>query len=450
MGGLCPHPIQIIMNHVTVIGAGLAGCEAAYQLSKRGVRVKLFESKPNKLSPAHHSEKLCEIVCSNSFKANRVNSAAGLLKEEMRMLDSLLLKCADRCAVPAGGALAVDREIFSSMVTDAMLADPKIEVIHEEITSIPVDGITIIATGPLTHDALAKDIADRYGESLRFFDAAAPIVSAESVDMEHAFFESRYGKGGGEDYLNCPMNKAEYEAFHEALVTAERAPVHEFDVMNPKVYEGCMPIEVMAQRGMDTVRFGPMKPVGLRDPRTGHRPWAVLQLRKENADGTMYNLVGFQTNLKFGEQKRVFSMIPALHGAEFMRYGVMHRNTFIDSPRILCSDYSDKENKNLFFAGQLTGVEGYMESASSGLICGINAARLVQGLGTVTLPPTTMIGAMSRYISDPFVSDFQPMGANFGILPELQNRPRDKAERGQAYADRALEDLKRFIAENNI
>lgn len=438
------------MNHVTVIGAGLAGCEAAYQLSKRGVRVKLYDSKPSKLSPAHHSEKLCEIVCSNSFKANRVNSAAGLLKEEMRTLDSLLLKCADKCAVPAGGALAVDREIFSSMVTDAILADPNIEVVREEITSIPDDGIVIIATGPLTHDALAKDIAARYGESLRFFDAAAPIVSAESVDMEHAFFESRYGKGGGEDYLNCPMNKAEYEAFYTALVSAERAPVHEFDVMNPKVYEGCMPIEVMAQRGQDTVRFGPMKPVGLRDPRTGHRPWAVLQLRKENADGTMYNLVGFQTNLKFGEQKRVFSMIPALHDAEFLRYGVMHRNTFIDSPRILNSDYSDKENKNLFFAGQLTGVEGYMESASSGLICGINAARLISGLDTVTLPPTTMIGAMSRYISDPYVTDFQPMGANFGILPELQNRPRDKAERGQAYADRSLEDLKKFIEENDL
>lgn len=438
------------MNKVTVIGAGLAGCEAAYQLSRRGIPVRLIDSKPEKLSPAHHSDKLCEIVCSNSFKANRVNSAAGLLKEEMRTLGSLLLQCADKCAVPAGGALAVDREIFSSMVTDAILADPLIEVVHEEIERIPDEGVVIVATGPLTHEALARDIAEKYGESLRFFDAAAPIVSAESVDMEHAFFESRYGKGGGEDYLNCPMNKEEYEAFHEALVTAERAPVHEFDVMNPKVYEGCMPIEVMAQRGRDTVRFGPMKPVGLRDPRTGHRPWAVLQLRKENSDGTMYNLVGFQTNLKFGEQKRVFSMIPALHDAEFLRCGVMHRNTFIDSPRILDSDYSDKENKSRFFAGQLTGVEGYMESASSGLICGINAARLVQGLDTVTLPATTMIGALSRYISDPYVSDFQPMGANFGILPELQNRPRDKAERGQAYADRALADLKQFIAENEI
>ena len=438
------------MQKVTIIGAGLAGCEAAYQLSKRGIHVDLYDSKPHKLSPAHHSEKLCEIVCSNSFKANRVNSAAGLLKEEMRTLGSLLLQCADRCAVPAGGALAVDREQFSDMVTQAILNDKNITYIPEELTAIPDDGIVIVATGPLTHDALAKDIAARYGESLRFFDAAAPIVSADSIDMDYAFFESRYGKGGGEDYLNCPMNKAEYEAFYEALVSAERAPVHEFDVMNPKVYEGCMPIEVMAQRGVDTVRFGPMKPVGLRDPRTGHRPWAVLQLRKENAAGTMYNLVGFQTNLKFGEQKRVFSMIPALNHAQFLRYGVMHRNTFINSPRILNSDYSDKENKSRFFAGQLTGVEGYMESASSGLLCGINAARLLSGENTITLPPTTMMGAMARYISDSFVTDFQPMGANFGILPELMNRPRDKAERGQAYADRALADLKLFIKENNI
>ena len=438
------------MQKVTIIGAGLAGCEAAYQLSKRGIHVDLYDSKPHKLSPAHHSEKLCEIVCSNSFKANRVNSAAGLLKEEMRTLGSLLLQCADRCAVPAGGALAVDREQFSDMVTQAILNDKNITYIPEELTAIPDDGIVIVATGPLTHDALAKDIAARYGESLRFFDAAAPIVSADSIDMDYAFFESRYGKGGGEDYLNCPMNKAEYEAFYEALVSAERAPVHEFDVMNPKVYEGCMPIEVMAQRGVDTVRFGPMKPVGLRDPRTGHRPWAVLQLRKENAAGTMYNLVGFQTNLKFGEQKRVFSMIPALNHAEFLRYGVMHRNTFINSPRILNSDYSDKENKSRFFAGQLTGVEGYMESASSGLLCGINAARMLSGENTITLPPTTMMGAMARHISDSFVTDFQPMGANFGILPELMNRPRDKAEHGQAYADRALADLKQFMEENGI
>lgn len=437
-------------NYVNVIGAGLAGCEAAYQLSRRGVKVKLYECKPIKKSPAHHTDTLCELVCSNSFKANRTNSAAGLLKEEMRTLGSLLLKCADACAVPAGGALAVDREKFSAMVTDAITGDPNIEIINGEVEAIPDDAITIIATGPLTLDKLSADIAGRFGESLRFFDAAAPIVSAESVDMEHAFFESRYGKGGGEDYLNCPMNKAEYEAFYQALVTAERAPVHEFDVMNPKVYEGCMPIEVMAQRGADTIRFGPMKPVGLRDPRTGHRPWAVLQLRKENAAATMYNLVGFQTNLKFGEQKRVFSMIPALHDAEFLRYGVMHRNTFIDSPRILSSDFSVKENKNLFFAGQITGVEGYMESASSGLLCGINAARLYYGQATVTLPETTMMGALSRYISDPTVADFQPMGANFGVMAALENRPRDKAERGTAYAERSLNDLKQFIKYNQL
>ena len=438
------------MDHVTIIGAGLAGCEAAYQLAKRGVKVRLYDTKPIKLSPAHHSDKLCELVCSNSFKANRVNSAAGLLKEEMRTLGSLLLRCADACSVPAGGALAVDRERFSSMVTDSILGDPNIEYITEEINAIPDIGVAVIATGPLTHDGLAAAIAARFGESLRFFDAAAPIVAADSVDMDRAFFESRYGKGGGDDYLNCPMNKEEYEAFYDALIHAERAPVHEFDVSDPKVYEGCMPIEVMAQREADTIRFGPMKPVGLRDPRTGHRPWAVLQLRKENAAATMYNMVGFQTNLKFGEQKRVFSMIPALRGAQFLRYGVMHRNTFIDSPRILDSDYSVRENKSLFFAGQITGVEGYMESASAGLMCGINAARIVSGQAPVTLPACTVMGALSRYISDPTVSDFQPMGANFGILPELKNRPRDKAERGTAYAERSLSALKSFIEENSI
>ena len=437
------------MTAVNIIGAGLAGCEAAYQLSKRGIPVRLYDAKPTKKSPAHHSDKLCELVCSNSLKANRVNSAAGLLKEEMRVLDSLLVSCADQCAVPAGGALAVDREQFSAMVSERILCDPLIEFISKEIEVIP-DGVTIVATGPLTFDKLSAHIAEKYGESLRFFDAAAPIVSAESIDMEHAFFESRYGKGDGTDYLNCPMNKEEYEVFYDALIHAERAPVHEFDVMNPKVYEGCMPIEVMAQRGVDTVRFGPMKPVGLRDPRTGHRPWAVLQLRKENRDGTMYNLVGFQTNLKFGEQQRVFSLIPALSHAEFLRYGVMHRNTFIDSPRILNADYSVKENKSIFFAGQLTGVEGYMESASSGLLAGINAARSVLGLPTAALPRTTMMGALAAYISDGYVTDFQPMGANFGILPELADRPRDKAARGQAYADRSLKDLHEYISNNRI
>ncbi|MBQ0097449.1 MAG: methylenetetrahydrofolate--tRNA-(uracil(54)-C(5))-methyltransferase (FADH(2)-oxidizing) TrmFO [Oscillospiraceae bacterium] len=435
---------------IKVIGAGLAGCEAAYQIAKRGVKVELYDSKPNVKTPAHKSDLFCELVCSNSFKADRVNSAAGLLKEEMRTLDSLLVRCADKCRVPAGGALAVDREKFSSLVTQEIRNNRNITVIEQEIKEIPKDGICIIATGPLTLDTLSEDIAKNFGERLSFFDAAAPIVSGDSIDMECAFFESRYGKGDSDDYLNCPMNKEEYEAFYNELVNAERASVHDFDVRNPKVYEGCMPIEVMAQRGEDTIRFGPMKPVGLRNPKTGHRPWAVLQLRKENENSTMYNLVGFQTNLKFPEQKRVFSMIPALKNAEFLRYGVMHRNTFLNSPNVLNSDFSAKENKNLFFAGQITGVEGYMESASSGLLAGINAYRLYSNLSTITLPEFTMIGSLSRYIADSSVKDFQPMGANFGVLPELTDRPRDKAQRGQAYADRALDALKVYIIKEKV
>ncbi len=430
--------------HINVIGGGLAGCEAAYQIAKRGIDVFLFDMKPSKKSPAHHSDKLCELVCSNSLKAARKESAAGMLKEEMRMLDSLLMKCADKCRVPAGGALAVDREIFSDLVNKEILSNDRINVINEEVTEIP-NGITVIATGPLTSDSLSKNISSHFGGSLSFYDAAAPIVRFDSINMDKAFFASRYGKGDGDDYINCPMNKEEYEIFHSELVSAQRAPVHDFDVMNPKVYEGCMPIEVMAQRGLDTIRFGPMKPVGLTDPRTGHRPWAVLQLRKENSSGNMYNLVGFQTNLKFPEQKRVFSMIPGLENAEFVRYGVMHRNTFIDSPRILSSDYSVKENNNLFFAGQITGVEGYMESASSGLIAGINAALRFLGKEPVTLPEYTMIGSLSRYISDESVTKFQPMGANLGILPDLQDRPRDKKERAKAYSDRSFISLEDFI-----
>lgn len=430
---------------VNVIGAGMAGCEAAYQLAKRGVKVNLYEMKPAKKSPAHKSDMFAELVCSNSLKANRVNSAAGLLKEEMRNLDSILLKAADKARVPAGGALAVDRNVFSKIVTDEIKSNKNIKVINEEITSINQSEITIIATGPLTSDALADKISELFGDSLSFFDAAAPIVDFKSVDMSRAFFESRYGKGDKTDYLNCPMNKEEYEVFYEALVNAERAPINDFDVRDLKVYEGCMPIEVMAQRGHDTIRFGPMKPVGLTDPNTGHRPWAVLQLRKENSSGTMYNLVGFQTNLKFPEQKRVFGLIPALKNAEFVRYGVMHRNTFLNSPKILNSDFSVKNNPNVFFAGQITGVEGYMESASSGIIAGINAYRRLNGEDTVLLPETTMLGSLSRYIADDTVKDFQPMGANFGILPELINRPRDKKERGQAYADRSLNDLKLFL-----
>ena len=431
--------------HINVIGAGLAGCEAAMQIAKRGIEVHLYEMKPVKKTPAHKSDLFGELVCSNSLKAMRIESAAGLLKEEMRVLDSFLMKCADKCKVPAGGALAVDREKFATLVTEGINAEPNIKVINKELTEIPDGDITIVATGPLTSDALAKDIEKRFGGSLSFFDAAAPIVTAESVDMEYAFTASRYDRGGDDDYINCPMNKEEYEDFYNALLTAERAPLHDFDVNNPKVYEGCMPVEVMAQRGEGTLRFGPMKPVGLVNPKTGHRPWAVLQLRKENSAGTMYNLVGFQTNLKFPEQKRVFSMIPALHRAEFVRYGVMHRNTFICSPKILNSDFSVKENKSLFFAGQITGVEGYMESAASGIMAGINACRVSDNKETLTLPNNTMIGALSAYISDPTVKKFQPMGANFGVLPELENRPRDKKERGAAYSQRALNSLNKYL-----
>ena len=434
--------------YINVIGAGLAGCEAAMQIANRGIEVRLYEMKPKKKTPAHKSDLFGELVCSNSLKAMRVESAAGLLKEEMRRLDSFLMKCADKCAVPAGGALAVDREIFARLVTEGIHNHPNITVIGDEVTSIPTDAVTVIATGPLTSDALAAQIEKMFGDSLSFFDAAAPIVTAESVDMDYAFCASRYDRGGEDDYINCPMNKEEYEIFYEALVNAERAPLHDFDVMNPKVYEGCMPVEVLAQRGEGALRFGPMKPVGLVNPRTGHRPWAVLQLRKENTAGSMYNLVGFQTNLKFPEQKRVFSLIPALHKAEFTRYGVMHRNTFLCSPKILDSDFSVKENKNLFFAGQITGVEGYMESAASGIMAGINAANTVLGKKTVVLPDTSMIGALSRYISNPEVKKFQPMGANFGVLPELENRPRDKKERGKAYAERALNDLDNYLCED--
>ena len=434
---------------INVIGAGLAGCEAAYQIAKRGIKVDLYEMKPHKKSPAHSSDLFAELVCSNSLKADRVSSAAGLLKEEMRRMDSLLLKCADLARVPAGGALAVDRDVFSKAVTDAINNHPNITVHNQEITEIN-DSITVIATGPLTSDSLADSIVKKFGNSLSFFDAAAPIVTKESIDMNNAFYESRYGKGDGDDYLNCPMNKDEYELFYDELVNAQRAPLHDFDVNDPKVYEGCMPIEVMAQRGKDTIRFGPMKPVGLRDPKTGHRPWAVLQLRKENVSGSLFNLVGFQTNLKFQEQKRVFGLIPALKNAEFVRYGVMHRNTFLNSPEVLNSDFSVKLSENLFFAGQITGVEGYMESASSGLIAGINAYKRYVNEKSILLPETTMIGCLSRYISDSSVKNFQPMGANFGILPELENRPRDKKERGAAYAERALIDLENYLKSEGL
>ncbi len=431
--------------YINVLGAGLAGCEAAWQIAERGIKVRLFEMKPKKKTPAHKSDDFCELICSNSLKAARVESAAGLLKEEMRRLGSLLMSCADSCTVPAGGALAVDREKFSAMVTAAIRSHSLIEVIEEEVTEIPEDAITVIATGPLTSDALAEKIIERCGGSLHFFDAAAPVITAESIDMENAFTASRYDKGGDDAYINCPMNKEEYEAFHATLVSAERAPRHDVDVMNPKVYEGCMPVEILAQRGLDTLRFGPMKPVGLRDPRTGHRPWAVLQLRTENSEKTMYNLVGFQTNLKFPEQKRVFGMIPALKNAEYVRYGVMHRNTFLNSPKVLTADYSMKDDPNLFFAGQMTGVEGYMESASSGLMAGINAVKQARGEETLILPVETMIGALADYIANAQTKDFQPMGANLGILPPLETHIRDKKERAAAYANRGLKKLDEYL-----
>lgn len=424
---------------INVLGAGLAGCEAAWQIARRGINVKLYEMKPNKKTAAHSSDNFCELICSNSLKAARVESAAGLLKEEMRRLGSLLMQCADKCAVPAGGALAVDRNDFSSMVTMCIKEHPLIEVIGEEVTDFPDEGITVVATGPLTSDKFAEKITEKCGGSLHFFDAAAPIVTAASIDMDSAFTASRYDKGGDDAYINCPMNKDEYEAFHAALVSAERAPRHDVDVMNPKVYEGCMPVEILAGRGLDTLRFGPMKPVGLRDPRTGHRPWAVLQLRTENSEKSLYNLVGFQTNLKFPEQKRVFGMIPALKNAEYVRYGVMHRNTFLDSPKLIRADYSMKDGSDIFFAGQMTGVEGYMESAGSGLIAGINAARRLKGESPMILPQETMLGALAGYAAESQSADFQPMGANLGILPPLEEHIRDKRERAAAYARRSLE-----------
>lgn len=432
---------------VTVIGGGFAGVEAAKQLTKRGIRVRLYEMKPVKFSPAHKSEKLCEVVCSNSFKSANPASAAGLLKNEMAMLGSVCVRCANETAVPAGGALAVDRDAFSDAVTREIENDPLIEIVREEVTHIPDSGVVIVAAGPLASDALSEDIKRLCGGGLSFFDAAAPIITAESVDMSHAFTASRYDKGGEDDYINCPMNKAEYEAFYEALVGAESVVLHDFEKKNG-VYEGCMPIEIMAKRGDNTIRFGPMKPVGLVDPSTGHRPWAVLQLRKENAAGTLLNLVGFQTNLKFPEQKRVFGMIPALKNAEYVRYGVMHRNSFIDAPRVLTERFNLKNEPRVFFAGQITGVEGYMESASSGITAGINAARLIKGEKEFVPPADTMLGAFCRYVSDASVKDYQPMGAAIGLLPPPERRIRDKRERYGFIADRALKSLGEYIKEN--
>ena len=432
------------MNKITVIGAGLAGCEAAHKLSSLGFSVRLCEMKPEKRTPAQKSDGFAELVCSNSLKAMRLESAAGLLKEEMRRLGSLTMEAAERTSVAAGGALAVDRELFSQYITEKIKSDPNIEVVTGEVTELPDEGIVIVATGPLTSDALAESLRQKFGGTLSFFDAVAPIVAADSIDMNRVFMGARYDRGEA-DYINCPMERDEYDAFYDALVSAERAPLHDFDVADPKVYEGCMPIEVMAGRGRDTLRYGPLRPVGLIDPHTGRRPWANIQLRKENAAGTMYNIVGFQTNLKFGEQKRVFSMIPGLEHAEFVRYGVMHRDTFMDSPRLLSKSLSLKSEPRLFFAGQFTGVEGYTESAATGILAGINAARFASGEEPLVLPPETMLGALVNYITDESVDNFQPMGANMGILPPLEKKIRHKDERYAALAERAIAGLEAVL-----
>ena len=430
---------------VKVVGAGLAGCEAAWQLANAGIDVELYEMKPLKYTPAHKYSGYAELVCSNSLKAQRLESAAGLLEEEMRRLGSLCMDAAQHTCVPAGGALAVCREEFSDFITDKINSSPKIKVVHEEVTTIP-DGYVIIATGPLTSEPLSKSIGELVGENyLYFHDAAAPIVTAESLDKSLVFEASRYDRGDA-DYLNCPMNKDEYLEFYNELVNAETAPLHDFEQKEGfTVYEGCMPIEVLAKRGEDTMRFGPLKPVGLVDPRTSRRPYAVVQLRKENNAGTLYNLVGFQTNLKFGEQKRVFSLIPGLENAEFVRYGVMHRNTYLNSPELLNRHFCFKGDQRIYFAGQMSGVEGYMESAASGIYAGLSLARRLNGLDEITLPEDTMIGALSAYVEKGSPSGFQPMGANMGILPELPEKIKNKQEKYAALAKRALSSLEQAL-----
>lgn len=425
---------------VKVIGAGLAGCEAAMQLARRGFSVELCEMKPQKFSPAHKYGGFAELVCSNSLKAASAESACGLLKEEMRRFGSVILEAAERTSVPAGGALAVDRERFSDEVTRIIKENPNITVISGEVTELPTEN-AVICTGPLTSDALAEKIRAVCGEGLSFYDAAAPIVTADSIDFTKAFFQTRYDKGDA-DYVNCPMDREEYERFYEELIKAESAPLKDFDrpeeSAGMKVFEGCMPVEVLAKRGIESVRYGCMKPVGLTDPRTGKRPYAAVQLRKENREGTLYNLVGFQTNLKFGEQKRVFSLIPGLENAEFARYGVMHRNTFLNSPRLLDEHFMLKGSNNVFFGGQITGVEGYVESAASGIIAGRALADRLSGKEPLSLPRVTMLGALTAYISDTSVVDFQPMASNMGILPPLEERVKGKQERYAALARRAI------------
>lgn len=437
------------MSEIKIIGAGLAGCEAAWQAAEKGVAVTLYEMKPEKKSPAHKSDGYAELVCSNSLRSDDVTNAVGLLKAEMRMMGSLIMEAAEAARVPAGSALAVDRHKFSDYITEKINNHPNITVVEGEVTTIDGDTVTVVATGPLTSDALSDYIRDELGiGDLHFFDAAAPIVSAESIDYGKAYFASRYGKGDTTDYLNCPMTEAEYAVFYEALTTARTAELHDFEEGdNITVFEGCMPVEVMASRGRETLCYGPLKPVGLPDPKTGREPYAVVQLRRENAEGTMYNLVGFQTHLAFPEQKRVFSMIPGLENAEFLRYGVMHRNTYLDSPGTLNSDYSMKSRPNIFFAGQITGVEGYVESAASGLYAGINAAKRVLGEEPFVLPEETMTGAMANFVAKGSVSkNFQPMNANYGIVAPLGYKVKGgKRVRNEEYSRRALEVLHNIL-----
>ena len=432
------------MTQVKVIGAGLAGAEAAWQLAQRGIAVTLYEMKPGKRSPAHHADTFAELVCSNSLRGDRLENAVGLLKEELRRLGSLILECAEATRVEAGGCLAVDRQVFSQMVTDRVKNHPNITVVAEEITQVPV-GPVIVATGPLTSDAMSDAIGKYFGtEHLHFFDAAAPLVTAESIDMTKAWWQSRYDRGTP-DYINCAMNKEEYEAFVRELIAAEEAEVHGFEDKN--VFEGCMPVEVMARRGLDTLRFGPLKPVGLVDPNTGKEPYAVVQLRQDNAANSVFNLVGFQTHLKFPEQKRVFSMIPALKNAEFVRYGVMHRNTFLQSPKLLDRYYADRRDPLVAFAGQMTGVVGYVESAASGYLAAVAMAAKVQGSPLPEFPQETAIGALGLYISDERIEHFQPMNINFSIIAPLEKRIKKKAEKNLALANRSLEIIDRLIAE---
>jgi methylenetetrahydrofolate--tRNA-(uracil-5-)-methyltransferase len=431
------------VDYINVIGAGLAGCEAVWQVAKRGLKVRLYEMKPYAFTPAHHDRNFAELVCSNSLRSNQLENAAGLLKEELRLLDSLILRCADLTKVPAGGALAVDRHKFSQMVTESIKGLPNVTIINQEITQIPEKGITIIATGPLTTPALSENIADMLGKGhLYFYDAAAPIVTFESINMAKAFKASRYGKGT-EDYINCPMNRKEYESFVRELAAAETAENKEFE--KETVFEGCMPVEVMCKRGPDTLRFGPLKPVGLTDPHTGIEPYAVVQLRQDNSEATLYNIVGFQTHLKWGEQKRVFRMIPALENAEFVRFGVMHRNTFINSPGILDSTYRMIGKTGIYFAGQITGVEGYIESTASGMVAGINAAAEYLEKGKIFFPQETATGALANYISDETVRKFQPMNINYGIMKDLNIKIKDKKKKKAEIAKIALDKIQEMV-----